>query len=104
MSRFLSRTGERLHWRVTVQTDGRLDPSRATRPLAWHLVECEDPSQASAHCPEGQRMMKTGAIDPDGHCLIDGVCARCEVDTAPVLTPTAVATPPKVEEAPPSAV
>jgi len=36
-------TAARLRWRVVVRTEGKLDPSRATRPLAWHLVTCVDP-------------------------------------------------------------
>jgi hypothetical protein len=29
------------------------------------------------HCPEGRRLLSTGD-DPDGHCLLDGVCPRCD--------------------------
>ncbi len=77
MARFQTSAGERLRWRVIVQTDGRLDPSRAARPLAWHLMECADAALADGHCPTGRRLMAEGA-DPDGHCLIDGTCPRCE--------------------------
>jgi hypothetical protein len=76
MSRFQTRTGDRIRWRVIVQTEGRLDPSRAARPLAWHLVECGDPSSKDAHCEQGRQLLAVGA-DPDGHCLVDGECSRC---------------------------
>ena len=66
----------RLRWRVVVRTEGHLDPSRATRPLAWHLVGCPDPARADAHCVEGCRLLSAGG-DPEGHCLIDGACPRC---------------------------
>ena len=34
----------RLRWRVVVRTGGKdkLDPSRPSRPLAWHLVSCTE--------------------------------------------------------------
>ena len=66
----------RLRWRVVVQTEGPLDPSRTTPPLAWHLIGCSEPARAEAHCPEGRRLLTAGG-DPEGHCLVDGVCARC---------------------------
>jgi hypothetical protein len=66
----------RLHWRVVVRTEGHLDPSRATRPLAWHLVGCPAPGEAEAHCAEGRRLLVAGG-DPEGHCLLDGECRRC---------------------------
>jgi hypothetical protein len=65
-----------------VQTAGTLDPSRASRALAWHLVECVDPAQDSAHCPQGQLLLATGG-DPDGHCLLDGACVRCAMAIVP---------------------
>ncbi|HEY1292694.1 MAG TPA: hypothetical protein VGJ60_06325 [Chloroflexota bacterium] len=77
MPRFNPRPGQRLRWRVIVQTQGRLDPSRGTRPLAWHLMECSDPALLDGHCAIGRRLLADGA-DPDGHCLIDGTCPRCE--------------------------
>jgi hypothetical protein len=68
----------RLRWRVLVRTGtaGKLDPSRPSRPLSWHLVTCTDTGRASAHCEEGQRLLVTGD-DPSGHCLLDGICPRC---------------------------
>ena len=44
---------------------------------AWHLAGCTAPHQAEAHCPEGQRLIESVG-EPDGHCLLDGRCARCE--------------------------
>ena len=69
----------RLLWRVVVRTggQGKMDPSRPSRPLAWHLASCTDSELPAAHCPEGQRLLASGD-DPDGHCLLDGVCPRCE--------------------------
>ncbi|MDQ6672632.1 MAG: hypothetical protein M3069_18145 [Chloroflexota bacterium] len=67
----------RLRWRVVVRTGdkGKIDPSRPSRPLAWHLVSCTDNELLAAHCPEGRRLIDSGD-DPDGHCLLDGVCPR----------------------------
>ena len=44
-------TAARLRWRVVVRTDGKLDPSRATRPLAWHLVTCAEPEPTPLATP-----------------------------------------------------
>jgi len=66
----------RLRWRVLVRTDGKLDPSRPSHPLSWHLATCVDPEGALAHCAEGQRL-RAANDDPDGHCLLDGQCPRC---------------------------
>ena len=84
MSRFQVRTGERLHWRALVRTTGALDGSRASHGLAWHLVECTDPTQLDSHCPVGVDLLSTGA-DPDGHCVVDGTCPRCALAHAPAL-------------------
>lgn len=70
-------TAARLRWRVVVRTDGKLDPSRATRPLAWHLVTCVDPETPESHCAEGRQLI-IDTQDPDGHCLLDGICPRCD--------------------------
>jgi len=77
MPRFNPRPGGRLRWRVIVQTQRRLDPSRRTRPLAWHPMECSDAALPEGHCAIGRRLIADGA-DSDGHCLIDGACPRCE--------------------------
>ena len=66
----------RLRWRVVVRTEGKLDPSRPSRPLAWHLVTCRELELADSHCEEGRRLLAT-AGDPEGHCLLDGICPRC---------------------------
>ena len=69
----------RLYWRVVVRTGdkGKMDPSRPSRPLAWHLVSCTENELPEAHCANGRRLLTTGD-DPDGHCLLDGVCPRCD--------------------------
>jgi hypothetical protein len=71
-------TQPRLRWRVLVRTgaSGKLDPSRPSRPLSWHLVTCADTALAAAHCAEGQQLLLTND-DPSGHCLLDGTCPRC---------------------------
>jgi hypothetical protein len=61
------RAGPRLRWRAVVHMVDRDHTVRTT----WHLVGCAAPEDPSAHCPKGQQ------DDPDGHCLIDGHCARC---------------------------
>jgi hypothetical protein len=70
----------RLRWRVVVRTGdkGKIDPSRPSRPLAWHLASCTENELPAAHCPEGNRLLAVGD-DPDGHCLLDGICPRCEM-------------------------
>jgi len=70
-------TAQRLRWRVLVRIGDRLDPSRPSRPLSWHLVTCGDNALTAAHCEEGQRLLTVGG-DPDGHCLLDGLCPRCD--------------------------
>jgi hypothetical protein len=75
-------SGTRLRWRVVVRTEGRLDPSRPSRPLAWHLATCSDPMVADAHCGEGRRLLAVGASDPEGHCLLDGECPKCTAESA----------------------
>src|SRR5260221_5597252 len=52
---FRSRTG----------TSGKLDPSRPSRPLSWHLVTCADSGLAAAHCEEGRQLLLTND-DPSG--------------------------------------
>jgi hypothetical protein len=64
--------GERLPWRAVVHVSDR-DAVHTT----WHIAGCAAPVQADAHCPEGQKLIETLG-DPDGHCLLDGQCARCE--------------------------
>lgn len=81
MSRFQARSGERLHWRALVRTNGALEISRASHGLSWHLVECAGPTQLGSHCPVGADLLSTGA-DPDGHCLVNGTCPRCELENA----------------------
>jgi hypothetical protein len=48
----------------------------------WHLAGCQSPAESSAHCPEGQRLMETEG-QPDGHCVLDGHCGRCEAQRDP---------------------
>ena len=61
----------KLKWRAVVHTDGR-----DTVQTTWHIAGCAGTSDAAAHCREGQRLIESVG-DPDGHCLIEGACARC---------------------------
>jgi hypothetical protein len=81
----------RLRWRVVVGTKG-LDPSRPSRPLSWHMTDCQSPLLAEAHCPRGRELLAEGA-DPDGHCWIDENCPRCASLTAAAALLEAAATP-----------
>lgn len=67
----------RLRWKVVVRggAKGKLDPAQPARPLSWHLATCADPELIEAHCAEGRRLLIVGD-DPEGHCLLDGVCPR----------------------------
>ena len=63
--------GRRLAWRAVVHMqDGQ------TVKTSWHLVGCTAPQEHAAHCPVGQHLLETTG-EPDGHCLIEGSCARC---------------------------
>jgi hypothetical protein len=44
---------------------------------SWHMTSCSSPLDPLAHCPAGQSLMDLQQ-DPDGHCLADGRCARCD--------------------------
>jgi hypothetical protein len=46
-------------------------------------------------------MLETGG-DPDGHCLVDEVCPRCAMDSAPVPPPTVAAASPTLKDTPPA--
>jgi hypothetical protein len=81
VSRFQPRGGDRLYWRVIVQSPGTQDGSRGARPMAWHLVDCRDPADEEAHCLEGRVQLAAGG-DPDGHCLVHDVCPRCAMSSA----------------------
>jgi hypothetical protein len=60
--------GKRLAWRAVVHMSG--DSSCQT---AWHVAGC------AGHCAEGERLLAANG-DPDGHCLVEGACARCTLD------------------------
>ena len=62
-----------LAWRAVVHVS---DPD--TVRTAWHLAACQGTGEPAAHCPEGQRLIEA-AGEPDGHCLVDGRCPRCEM-------------------------
>jgi hypothetical protein len=62
-----------LAWRAVVHMVDR-DAART----AWHVRECQSPTDPRTHCAEGQHLLET-AGDPDGHCLVNGRCARCEL-------------------------
>jgi hypothetical protein len=63
----------RLMWRAVVHVR-----DRDTVQTTWHLAGCNAPlEEAAAHCPAGQLLLERVG-DPDGHCLIDGTCGRCQ--------------------------
>jgi len=72
-----TRTAPRLRWRVVIHAGEKVDPSRGQQSLAWHLAECANPASVEAHCEVGQKLMAADG-NPDGHCLLGGVCPRCE--------------------------
>jgi hypothetical protein len=59
-----------MRWRAIVHAD------RDHVLTAWHVAACSSPEDAAAHCVEGRRLLLDNGGDPDGHCLIDGKCAR----------------------------
>ena len=61
-----------LAWRAVVHA-----ADRDVVQTEWHLATCAAPQDRAAHCAEGQRLMET-AGEPDGHCLHNGQCVRCE--------------------------
>jgi hypothetical protein len=78
----------RLRWRAIVRVGQKLDASRGQQPLAWHLVECAEPSRSGNHCEVGRLLMATDG-NPDGHCLVEGACPRCPEAVTPVETASA---------------
>jgi hypothetical protein len=100
VSRFQARGGDRLYWRVIVQSPGTHEGSRGARPMAWHLVHCADPASEDAHCLEG-RVLLAARGDPDGHCLVHDVCPRCAMSSAPKPVVEVPVTAPDIE--PPAA-
>jgi hypothetical protein len=82
VSRFQPRGGDRLYWRVIVQSPGTHAGARDARPMAWHLVDCSDPANEEAHCLEGRVLIAAGG-DPDGHCLVHDACPRCAMSNTP---------------------
>ena len=60
-----------LRWRAVVHA-----AEKETVHTSWHLTACSAPMDPHAHCAQGQRLIET-QLDPDGHCLVDGCCGRC---------------------------
>ena len=75
----------RLYWRAVVNGNRKSGDGRIDAGVAWHLADCPAPSSAESHCPEGQILLGTQG-NPDGHCLIDGVCQRCALAGATALS------------------
>jgi hypothetical protein len=65
--------GKRLDWRAVAH----MNKEKAVT-TSWHVTACRAPQDRAAHCPIGQQLMDKQQ-DPDGHCLINGQCARCEM-------------------------
>jgi hypothetical protein len=85
-------TAPRLRWRVVIHAGEKIDPSRGQQSLAWHLAECGDPSSSEAHCDIGRRLIATDG-NPDGHCLIGGICPRCDQAAVQAAPPPPAAEP-----------
>lgn len=66
----------RLDWRAVVLGSKAAGDNHTLTHVAWHLLLCPAPSRLDSHCAEGQRLLKAQG-DPDGHCLVDGICPRC---------------------------
>ena len=65
---------QRLRWRATVHPASATSADRTAGRMTWHLSQCL--GGVEDHCPQGRAALEGGA-DPDGHCLLDGVCPRC---------------------------
>src|ERR1051326_7367928 len=61
-----------LTWRAVVHIQ-----DRETVQTTWHLAACDSPHEPAAHCPTGQRLLESVG-DPDGHCVVDANCPRCQ--------------------------
>jgi hypothetical protein len=94
----------RLRWRAIIHAAQKQEPGRGGGALAWHMVECTDPSNPEAHCEVVGRGLMALDGNPDGHCEINGVCLRCEQAAAepPPAEPAAAPAPepPQPEAAP----
>lgn len=75
-----ARADPRLYWRAVVNGNRRPGDGQIDGGVAWHLAGCAAPASAASHCPEGQLLLSS-TRDPDGHCLIDGVCPRHHADS-----------------------
>jgi len=78
----------RFRWRAVIHAGQKLDPARGLQPVAWHLAECDSPTEVESHCEIGRHLIATDG-NPDGHCLVGGTCLRCP--------PAATAAPPEAE-------
>ena len=74
-------SSERLRWRAIVHASHKLDTSGGPR-LAWHLASCAEPGALESHCEVG-RLLMAGDGNPDGHCMVEGVCPRCPTSSTP---------------------
>jgi hypothetical protein len=79
-------SSQRFRWRAIVRVGQRFDAARGHQSLAWHLAECEDPARLEAHCELGRHLIATDG-NPDGHCLVQGVCPRCPASATPDESP-----------------
>ena len=68
----------RLRWRVLVRTGsaGKLDPSKPSRPLSWHLVTCADTGLATAIA------QKAAACWPQPTIPLDTACSKVSARAA----------------------
>ncbi|HET6315307.1 MAG TPA: hypothetical protein VFG86_02535 [Chloroflexota bacterium] len=96
----------RFRWRAVIHSAGKkLDPSGNQPTVAWHLADCDAPTDLEAHCEIGRQL---AALDgnPDGHCLVGGACPRCPelAEAAEAAAAASAAAEAKANEPPPAVV
>ena len=74
----LPQPSARLFWKAVIRVGARFGATREGDRVEWHLSGCAAP-EGGEHCSEGQRLLDLNG-QPDGHCVINGVCGRCAAD------------------------
>ena len=67
---------KRVLWRAVVRTGGQVSASRERDRVEWHLASCGAPHSEGSHCLQGRHLIEAIG-QPDGHCIVDGVCGLC---------------------------
>ena len=99
-------TTPRLQWRVVVNSTAKKGVQGSMGHLAWHMSACTSPDQVDSHCAVGQESL-AALGNPEGHCMVDGVCLRCAslesqmgISVAPQSPAVAIATSDVAPEVP----